>query len=347
MSKPVPISEEAELEALLSSNDPSTVMDTVFGFTPSGVVIARASDGKVLRCSEHAARLLGLPRSILEGRLISEIGEILRTYDASGLQLPVREWPLARALRGETLNGYEYWVDGAGGRRVPLIGNAAPIRNSRGALIGAISSVTEFKSVTDYKLYEDLERRMQAAEFLHGGRSLAEVVAASMQAVLAKTNDAVITLDARGTIVLFTPAAEQLFGVPAKEALGGSISRFIPERHREAHEQHVRDFRASGETIRRMGAENAPCGLRANGDEFPMEAWISRVRIGHEIFVTVVLQDLTERELAKDAHLKTLIAREIEHRAKNALGAVQALVKLTTADTPEELKRALHERISA
>jgi PAS domain S-box-containing protein len=339
--------QESELEALLSSADPSVVLDVLLGSIPAGVAIARAPDGKVLRFSAYAAQLVGRPRSEVEGRRIADLVEAIPAFDAAGRPLALHEWPLSRALHGETVTGFEFWVVAPDGASIPLIARAAPIHNARGELIGAISSVSRFKIATDYELYLDLEQRVSKTKFVTGDRSLVEVIAASMQSLLSKSSEAVITLDPSDRIVLFNPAAERLFGVSAAEALGGSISRFIPEDRREAHVQFVRDYRQTGKSIRRMGESRHVSGLRADGTAFPMEAWISRVRLRDEVFVTVVLQDTSERELVEDARLKTLIAGEAEHRARNALGVVQALVKTTEADTKEDLKQALRGRIAA
>jgi len=56
-------------------------------------------------------------------------------------------------------------------------------------------------------------------------------------------------------------------------------------------------------------------------------------------------QDLTERK-ATEEQIATL-AREAEHRAKNVLATVQAMVHLTRADTADELKDAIAGRIQA
>jgi PAS domain S-box-containing protein len=338
-----PTSGELGLEALLKGNDASAVMDAILGLTPSGAVIARAPDGKILCCSDHAAGLLGRSRSEVEGRLVAEFEEIIKPRDASGRRLPASELPIARALRGETVNAFEFSVEAADGRRIALIANAVPIRIRR-RVIAAISSVTEFDFVKESKLYESAQQRLRGAEFIGEHQSLAAVVAASMQAVIAKGNDAVITLDASDRVVLFTPAAEKLFEVSAAEMQGERPLRLVPERDRKAHDSLLRDFRSDvGEAIRHIRFT----GLRANGEEFPIEAWIARVGVRDETFVTAVVQDISERKLVEDARMKTLVAREVEHRAKNALGAVQALVKVTSADSPDELKRALHGRISA
>ena len=166
-----------------------------------------------------------------------------------------------------------------------------------------------------------------------------------LEAIVASAMDAIITIDNDHKIIFFNPAAEAMFGIESNEALGQPISRFIPERYRAAHEGHIRHFGKTGETGRRMGALGAISGLRANGQEFPVEASISQAVVGKERLSTVILRDITERKANEEA--RALLAREVDHRAKNALAIVQALVSLTRAPTRETFVEAVTGRVSA
>lgn len=157
--------------------------------------------------------------------------------------------------------------------------------------------------------------------------------------------DGIITIDERNNIILFNPAAEDMFGVPRDQAIGEPISRFIPQRFRTRHNEHIERFRRTGVTGRSMGALGAISGLRASGQEFPIEASISQVDINGERLATVILRDITERMANEEARL--MLAREVDHRAKNALAVVQALVALTTAPTTEAFVAAIRGRIAA
>ena len=112
--------------------------------------------------------------------------------------------------------------------------------------------------------------------------------------------DAIITVDRNQTIVLFNKAAEKIFRCPAATAIGGPLDRFIPERFRRAHRGHLKRFGATGTTTRIMGARLHLFGLRADGEEFPIDASISQVTAGGNKFYTVILRDITDRRRAQE-----------------------------------------------
>jgi two-component system sensor histidine kinase UhpB len=122
-----------------------------------------------------------------------------------------------------------------------------------------------------------------------------------MMSIVRASTEAIITIDDAQNIVNFNPMAERVFGVPAADALGTSLSRFIPERFRAVHAQHVERFGATGVSERQMGKQLVLFGLRANGDEFPLEASISQIRDGGGKLYTVILRDITERVRADGA----------------------------------------------
>jgi len=114
--------------------------------------------------------------------------------------------------------------------------------------------------------------------------------------VVESAMDALISIDEDYRIVLFNPAAERMFGVSTADAMGAPIERFIPKRFRAGHAEHIRRFKEAGVTNRRMGALGAISGMRANGEEFPLEASIAQVRVGGAKLATVILRDIAERK---------------------------------------------------
>jgi PAS domain S-box-containing protein len=137
-----------------------------------------------------------------------------------------------------------------------------------------------------------------------------------MKAILSSATDAIITIDEDERISLFSAGAEHIFRCSASEAIGQPIDRFIPARHRVAHHGFIRAFGETGVSTRQMGGERVLAALRADGEEFPMEARISQSTAAGEKLYTVILRDVTERKQAE---------REREQLLERArIAAVQA-----------------------
>lgn len=122
-------------------------------------------------------------------------------------------------------------------------------------------------------------------------------------AILAAAMDAIVTVDERHRIATFNASAERIFRWKASDVVGKPMSILVPERYRAAHEHMLREFSSMpNDETRGMGASRPDvAGLRANGEEFPIEASISRIEVNGEIVLTAILRDLTERRRAEEA----------------------------------------------
>ncbi len=117
--------------------------------------------------------------------------------------------------------------------------------------------------------------------------------------------DAIVSINAEQNIVMFNPAAERMFGIPANEAIGKPIAMLLPQRLRTAHASHVRAFIDSGVSSRAMAPLIEIIGLRADGTEFPIESAISQTEIGGKVQLTAMLRDVTERR-RREAELRSM-----------------------------------------
>ncbi len=149
---------------------------------------------------------------------------------------------------------------------------------------------------------------------------------AKLQAVIGSAMDAIISVDDEQRIVVFNRAAENIFQCPATEALGSSVSRFIPEQLRELHSEHIRRFGEQGITNRSMHLLGALTGVRSGGEEFPIEATISQVQADGQTLYTVILRDITERKQAEEA------LQASEHRWATTLRSIGDAVISTDPD---------------
>ncbi len=123
---------------------------------------------------------------------------------------------------------------------------------------------------------------------------------ARLAGIIDSAMDAIVSIDSSQRIVLFNPAAEAMFRCRREQAVGQPLERFIPERFRPRHRQHVEDFAQTGVTSRAMGRLATIYGRRSDAEEFPLEAAISQTRVAGDDLYTVVLRDTTERTQAED-----------------------------------------------
>jgi PAS domain S-box-containing protein len=148
------------------------------------------------------------------------------------------------------------------------------------------------RDITERKRTEDALQQAYY-EVRNSGERLRGIIQSAM--------DAIITVDHEQKIVLFNEAAEKIFRCRAEQAIGGPLDRFIPERFRAEHKAHVERFGATRVTTRMMGPRRTLVGLRADGDEFPIDASISQVTIEGRKLYTVILRDVTEHRAAEEA----------------------------------------------
>lgn len=95
----------------------------------------------------------------------------------------------------------------------------------------------------------------------------------NVRAIMNTAADAIITTDAKGTILSFNPAAESMFDCKAEEALGRDVSMLIPEGYRDAHHEKLRDYLVDDVSAgpRPISQIRELEALRHDGSTFPIE----------------------------------------------------------------------------
>jgi len=169
-------------------------------------------------------------------------------------------------------------------------------------------------------------------------------------AIIDSATDAIVTVDAEQKITLFNAAAERMFRCPVAEAVGQSLSRFIPLRFREIHGEHIRIYGETGVTTRAMASQRQLMALRANGEEFPVEATISQIVVTGQKLFTAIVRDVSERKRAEEAltrQTKELARSNVElerfayvasHDLQEPMRTVQSFAQLLQRNCGESLK---------
>ncbi|MFM8395157.1 MAG: ATP-binding protein [Acidobacteriota bacterium] len=161
--------------------------------------------------------------------------------------------------------------------------------------------------------------------------------------ILASAMDAIITIDEQQRIVLFNLAAERMFRYEAAAILGESLDRLIPTRYRDAHEKHINEFGRTQVTQRQMGQIRPLSGLRANGEEFPIEASISQINADGQRLFTVIIRDITDKKRLESQLLRAqrmesigTLAGGIAHDLNNVLSPILTATELLQMRTSDE-----------
>jgi PAS domain S-box-containing protein len=126
--------------------------------------------------------------------------------------------------------------------------------------------------------------------------------------IVGSAMDAIITIDEEQRIVLFNTAAEKMFACSQDKAIGSSINQYIRHGVHTENGAEMSRFYDADVTSSVMGELQA---VRANSQEFPIEASISRAESGGKRLFTVIIRDITERRQAEEA-LATVGRRLIE-----------------------------------
>jgi PAS domain S-box-containing protein len=163
-----------------------------------------------------------------------------------------------------------------------------------------------------------------------------------LAAIVQFSDDAIISKDLDGIITSWNKGAERLFGYSAEDITGKSITILIPPERQDEEFTILGRIRRGDriehyETVRR----------RKDGSQIDVSLTISPVRDaeGKIVGASKIARDITERKRS-EAQM-SILAREAEHRAKNLLANVKAIVGLSQSGTADGLKQAIEGRIGA
>jgi PAS domain S-box-containing protein len=204
----------------------------------------------------------------------------------------------------------------------------------------------ELPAPTHVSEFERLQRAVGVAEATLRERSAAVAAAeAKLRAVVDTAMDAIVSIDEAGTIQSFNRSAESIFGYRADEAVGRNVSLLMGPGDAGWLEGRAAGLPRAGERGI-LGAGREVEGRRQGGAPVPLDLSVAEWRdAGGRRFFTGIMRDISARKA--DEARRLLLAREVDHRAKNALAVVQSVIRLTAADEPAAFAAAVGARVAA
>lgn len=164
-----------------------------------------------------------------------------------------------------------------------------------------------------------------------------------------KACQAILNIDRKGLIVDANPMAERLFGYSVAELAGMSVEALIPETMRD-HHRNLRDEYERRPRTRSMGIGMDLVARRKDGSDFPVEIGLSH--LAEEGVTVAFISDISQRKKAAAeresliARLqsalgeKTVLLKEINHRVKNNLSVIGALLGMQADEIENEQARS-------
>jgi len=148
----------------------------------------------------------------------------------------------------------------------------------------------------------DITAAKQTQEFLQESERRSRMI-------IDMSRDAVVGVDSKGNVSVFNHVAERMFRIPAKEMIGTSPARLVPEDLRDRHLKAISRFLETGRPNGMIGQPRELRGLRSDGSVFPMEISLTPTR-DKSIRVLAAIQDITAQKKA----IEELLESEERHR---------------------------------
>ena len=268
--------------------------------------------GLVTYINPTAERLFGWSSAELLGR---KMHDVTHFKHADGRSFPADECPGLQVLQnGTILTAHEDVFIRKDGTFFQVVYSSSPIK-----LEGAIAGlVVVFRDVTAQK---EAEKAVQRS-------------ASWLSSLIATTQDAVLSIDRRGCVVLFNSAAERIFGYSVEEIVGRKVKELMAEPYASEHDGYIAHYERTGEA-HAIGRIRTVTAKRKNGELFPIELSVTEIEVDQEVHYAAFIRDISEKvklqeQLVERERLATIgtTAAKIGHELANPLNGMSLTIQL-------------------
>ncbi len=169
-----------------------------------------------------------------------------------------------------------------------------------------------------------------------------------LNSVLETVVEGIITINEKGLIEMFNPAAENIFGYKASEIIGKSVNDLMPDPYKSEHDTYITNYLKTGKA-KIIGIGREVVGLKKCGTTFPMYLAVSQFFIDDVSKFTGMIRDITlqkQIEKEKDLLLQSVqraneelkdFAYIVSHDLKAPLRGISSLTQWLVEDYAEQL----------
>ncbi|NOQ17100.1 MAG: response regulator [Methyloprofundus sp.] len=165
---------------------------------------------------------------------------------------------------------------------------------------------------------------------------------AHLHALLDNISDAIITIDAQGSVLTVNNAVEHMFGYRPPELLGKNIKMLMPTPHSEMHDSFLANFAKTGQK-HIIGQTREVAALRRNGEVFDVELWVHQLNYNDETQFMGIIRDISERKHVDK--IKTEFISTVSHELRTPLTSIKGSLGLLKSGVlgkvPEKANRMI------
>jgi two-component system sensor kinase FixL len=155
-----------------------------------------------------------------------------------------------------------------------------------------------------------------------------------LRALIESTQDALVSIDRQGRIVMFNPAAERMFGYARAEIVGQKVNELMAEPYASEHDEYIERYQKTREA-RVIGRVRSVIAKRKSGDPFPIEISVSEMAGDEDIPYAALIRDVSERDrlqsrLIESERLASIgaTAAKIGHELANPINGMSLTIQL-------------------
>jgi PAS domain S-box-containing protein len=169
--------------------------------------------------------------------------------------------------------------------------------------------------------------------------------------VVETTQDAVVSIDRQGRIVMFNASAERIFSYRGNEIAGQKVNVLMPEPYMSQHDEYIARYERTGEA-HAIGQIRTVTARRKNGLLFPIELSITQIPDENAPYAAFIrdISDKTrlQKQLVESERLAAIgtTAAIMGHEIANPLNTMYLSVQLLEQQLAQQ-ETALDEQIAA
>jgi PAS domain S-box-containing protein len=175
-------------------------------------------------------------------------------------------------------------------------------------------------------LSDAIERKHAEEEIQRG--------AAWLRSLIDTTQDAVLSIDRQGRVVLFNPAAERIFGYCREEIVGEKVNVLMGDPYASEHDGYIERYERT-KVPHAIGRIRTVTAKRKSGELFPIELSVTKIAEDTDVQYAAFIRDISEKtrlqaQVVESERLAAIgtTAAKIGHELGNPLNGMSLTVQL-------------------